>query len=417
VFGVPLGVLPHVREIDVVTLRARRRAVLHCDRRSEVETAARKKFGRALAACVRGGIDARASVTALVGAGEAEPFLEHAGYHRVVPFVRPLVLEQPGLDEPLRERLRESAVHEAARALRIQSDLVAAASLLDAAGIRWMVIKGPVLAELCYGDPLLRTYSDLDLLVDRNDFARAVEVLEAEGAELQDRNWELIERERRGQLHFRLRLGTFADVHWHLLNRESVRRSLAVSMSEAFERARSVGIAGIDVRTLDPIDTLIHVAMHATTSGGDRLLWLADVRACVVAAPLDWRELVDRARRWRVGPLVGLALDRSRRAVGTHVPDAAIGALFGDRGLRAIGAAVDAVWPPSASTGGPTPSILWAEVVRQGWAATASTAWARIARTAANRRDDSARVDRPVVVPTGDASTRERFLQSVARDA
>ncbi|BAJ28089.1 MULTISPECIES: nucleotidyltransferase family protein [Kitasatospora] len=52
---------------------------------------------------------------------------------------------------------------------------------LGAAGIRYAVRKGFPLAEGEYGDPALRRMTDLDLLIDRADAARAREVLERLG--------------------------------------------------------------------------------------------------------------------------------------------------------------------------------------------------------------------------------------------
>jgi hypothetical protein len=377
-------------------------------------------IARALVACVVGGESQPAArLDGVRHAGIVDEFLDRAAYHRVVPYVRRVLLEDADLDEALRFRLVESAVHEAARTMRIQNDLATAPALLDGAAVRWMVVKGPVLAEALYRDPSLRTYADLDLLVAAPDFRRAVEALEADGAELLDRNWELIERERRGQLHFRLRLGTFADVHWHLLNRAAVRRSFSISMPEAFARSRTVRAGGIDVRTLDAVDTLIHVGLHATTSGGDRLIWLADVRASIDAEPPDWPLLVERARAWGAGAPVALALERSRRVLGTPVPDEVIAALYGSRSLRAVGRTLDRAWPPERSSGGSTPAALWSTLLRRGWATTIGAGLERAWRGVANRgRDDEgSHAERPVVVPTGDAETRDRYLRAVTGEA
>ena len=140
-------------------------------------------------------------------------------------------------------------------------------------------MKGPVLAEHCYPAAELRTYEDLDLLVRPRDFEVTIDALEHAGFDLVDRNWALIRDERRAQLHLRLPMGTIADVHWHLLNRGSVRRAFAVPTDELFARSRTLDVAGTTVSTLGRVDTLLHLCLHATLSGGDRLIWSKDSSA------------------------------------------------------------------------------------------------------------------------------------------
>ena len=138
-------------------------------------------------------------------------------------------------------------------------------------------MKGPAIAERLYPSPDLRVYDDLDIVVAPADFSRAIDAFEASGLELLDRNWDLIRREGRGQLHLRLPLGTLADIHWHLLNREVVRNAFDVLVEPLFERARQIDLLGSPTRTLDPVDTLLHLGIHAALSGADRLLWLKDL--------------------------------------------------------------------------------------------------------------------------------------------
>ena len=98
-----------------------------------------------------------------------------------------------------------------------------------------------------------------------------------------DRNWRVIRREMRGQVHMTARFGTSADVHWHLINRASVRGSFAIDMDELFARARRVSLDGPDVLTLDPSRHAAATGLHAGLSGGTKLAWLKDIeRAAAV---------------------------------------------------------------------------------------------------------------------------------------
>ena len=379
----------------------------------------KRQLGRALAACVREDAvaDARVRLGAIVAQGGTAALASLARYHRVVPFLYLALRDVRGADPDVVGALQREYAFHTARHMRALADLSLLKESLDRRHIDWLAMKGPVLAELLYARPDLRTYGDIDVVVRRAMYERAVEALQADGWRLLDRNWELIRRERRGELHFALDHGTVADVHWHLLNRESVRRSLSLSMEEAFERAVEVNLAGSMVRTLHPVDSLAHLCIHATLSGAHRLSWLKDIERAAAAAAVSWGDVIEVCERWRASPLAAIALDRSQRLLGAPVPPEVLDRLFGSGFRRGSTRWLDAVWPPESTHGRLTPSILWAQTTRESWATTLATILRRAARAmgrvttgAPSPEGDE---DAPIMAPTGDERTRQDFFRSL----
>src|SRR5215471_13734388 len=66
-------------------------------------------------------------------------------------------------------------------ALCLTAELFHILELFATKEISALVVKGPVLAVRAYGDPAVRKYGDLDLLVRQRDIRRATEVLIASG--------------------------------------------------------------------------------------------------------------------------------------------------------------------------------------------------------------------------------------------
>jgi hypothetical protein len=60
--------------------------------------------------------------------------------------------------------------------LRLERLLCDAGGLLDDAEIEYRVLKGPLLAHTVYGNPSLRSFGDIDLLVTGRDFDRVVDL-------------------------------------------------------------------------------------------------------------------------------------------------------------------------------------------------------------------------------------------------
>jgi hypothetical protein len=339
-------------------------------------------LGAALVASVRErGEVAPPELLRVLEAGRLGPLLHLARHHRVLPFVHRELREVDGVDVETMRALDRHAVMQTANQMRIATDLAEFAALLAPLEVRWITFKGPVLAQRYYERPELRTYRDLDLLIAREDFSEVVMDLGDRGVEVIDRNWALIRRERRAQLHLTLPAGTVADLHWHLLNRAVVRDAFHIDMHGVLARTRKVVVSGVPAETLSVADTVLHLALHAALAGGDRLIWLKDLERAIATEPLDWDEAVARAFVWRAGPAVASTLERARRVLGAQVPMWVLRDLESSGARRRIGAALDRRWPPERTGGELSPAALWPQMLREGRLATAGA----IARRAARR--------------------------------
>jgi hypothetical protein len=123
-------------------------------------------------------------------------------------------------DADLVLRLTELQRALAARNLHYTSALLQVLSRLDRAGVQVLTVKGPVWAELLYGDLSLRTWSDLDLLVGLQQAVQAREVLLQMGFEDCSPQNEQSLRSRwgdTGQIALGSRkFGLVVDLHWKL---------------------------------------------------------------------------------------------------------------------------------------------------------------------------------------------------------
>jgi hypothetical protein len=366
-------------------------------------------------------------LAAVVAGADLAPLVQRGAYHGVRNLVYLSLRGLPGAEPELLAGLADRHRDTLARHLRALADLAAFAAVMDGAGIPWAVFKGPVLAERHYARPDLRQYRDLDLLVPRAAFPGAVAALRAAGIELLDRNWEVIAAQQRAQLHPVLPHGTVADLHWDLLNLAQVRSAFGVDTAGILARAVRVDVGGLTVATFDPVDTLLHVCLHAGLAGGDRLLWLKDAERVIATTELDWDVLVARAHEWGAGPVVATILLRVARLFPGVVPPGTARALA-PASLRWAARAADAVSPPERSRGPRSLGAIWTKSVR-------GTLWASLGELADKvRRGEGLRPTlaqwrsrTPVEAvdgrdplgalhPTGDDGTRARYLGDVQKN-
>ncbi|GAA2743245.1 hypothetical protein GCM10009868_16270 [Terrabacter aerolatus] len=236
------------------------------------------------------------------------------------------VRDDPSAPDALVRRLQLAYSDQVRRHMMTLGELGLVTSVLDRSGIDSLVLKGPVLSERVWPRSDMRQYGDLDLLIDGRRLGEALKVLIAAGATLVDRNWLLIRRQMRAELSLRLPHGTRLDLHWNVVNEPDLRRAFRFPTATLLERSVPAGLEGIPARTLDPVDTVLHLAYHLVHSGGHRLVWAKDFDLALRRPGVDRELLAARARLGGTELALAAAEVRSRalRAdpTGVGIPSA-----------------------------------------------------------------------------------------------
>ena len=296
--------------------------------------------------------------------------------------------------------------------MKVLGELSAIGSALDEAAIPFMVVKGPVLAEVVYPRNDLRAYGDLDLVIPRAAFPDAVSTMIDAGCDVVDRNWRVIRREMRGQVHMTARFGTSADVHWHLVNRSSVRRTFRLDMEDLFARARRVSLDGPEVLTLDPEDTLIQLALHAGLSGGVKLAWLKDIERAS-QAQVDWSQVVSRAHRYSVAEVIAVSLRRSQQSLDGAIPAEVIAELGGSRVWQGIVRGSERLSPTGRPPNQPSLARVVTRATRRGLTASVRALVARVGDDVAAQGAQLVGRRRTILASGGDERDRMAYFEAI----
>ena len=287
----------------------------------------------------------------LLARADPERLLLLARRHRVAVGLA-LALRDVDLDPVLREGLRRDLHVQTFRMMQVQVDLATVAPALDAVGCAWAVVKGPVTAATSYPRPDLRTYGDLDVLVPPTALPAVLRALEAAGAVLAAQNWPLVAGQGRTQMTLVLPQGTILDLHWHLLNRRSVREAFHWEMPPLLAGTRRLGVGTTTVPALDPSAALVHQSVHALLAGGDRLSWLWDLHLSWLHAGVDPEQVVREATAGGLGLATRVMLARSARVLGTPVPREVLAALSPEVGWPGAVSLLERLRPVPTWTGG-----------------------------------------------------------------
>jgi hypothetical protein len=180
------------------------------------------------------------------------------------------------------ETLQQAYLSGSVRALKAEAALKNAITTLRQAGINYAVLKGIAYAYLVYPEPGIRPGSDIDILVDEEQFLLARAALEKGGWRGNKKVFETmrqIENEEGfawgGSQNF-----PPLDLHWRLHSYPGMLKM--VPTKEYLENCVRVATPSLGFQSLSPDDALLNAIIHQSTIHNQelRLIWICDI-ACL----------------------------------------------------------------------------------------------------------------------------------------
>ena len=233
-------------------------------------------------------------------------------------------------------RLKRESVANSQNVLHLIGKQLRVYKLFKENDIPIALFKGPLLAQLAYGEISLRQAGDIDLLIERQYFDRARSLLESLGYEMFPR---LTPAQLASHLsnHCEIQFMrdewfTVVDLHWELAPRSFV---FKVKAEEVLSRLQSVSLAGTMVETFSAEDSVLYQAMHGAKHLWRRLEWISSLAESVRASPaLHWDTVVERATQARATRMLGLGLRLVEEFSDVRIPSHVLAALDSDRAMQ-----------------------------------------------------------------------------------
>ncbi len=197
----------------------------------------------------------------------------------------------PGIRQALADRQRAQIFF----SLRLTAELFGLLELFSSQGIEALVVKGPVLAVQAYGDPAMRSYGDLDMLVRQRNIRRATELMSAAGYAPAVSLSAIDAGRIPGQYLFsKPDSKLIVELHNDHTLRYFPRR---LPLEEFFARQIRVRVDGHDVSALSVEDELVLICIHGAKHFWERLMWIADVAALISRqTAINWERVADSAK-------------------------------------------------------------------------------------------------------------------------
>lgn len=245
----------------------------------------------------------------------------------------------------------------------LTDELVKLMGDFESAGIRAIPYKGPLIGTTIYGDLSLRSFWDLDVLVDRRDFARATNLLLSLGFRLKEEFFQERSFAKNNNL-------VEVDLHKGLTTHRWL--PLDVGFDELWERRETVALGGGSVVSLSTEDLLWILCMQVAKDGWEnnlKLVKLGDIAELLDTCRVDWQDLIERARATGTQGMVSFAFHLVHDFFGSQLPEGVMPNLAAATRIRALAQDVGArLFEDSSSEGSRRmPARHFHFLIRERW--------------------------------------------------
>jgi hypothetical protein len=201
------------------------------------------------------------------------------------------------------------------------------------AGIEAIPVKGPLLSQLAYDDPAMRSFGDVDLLLPQRFIPPAIERMLAMGFAPDLPLGALRSGKVPGEYVFR-RAGRLVELHTERTFRHYPR---PMRIEEMIGRKRQVSLDGRPVPELCLEDELVFHCIHGSKDFWERLIWVSDVAALLTKYPeIDWKKACRAAEDVGAKRMLHVGVQLASTVLGVHLPGPISKEIQGDARSRSL---------------------------------------------------------------------------------
>ncbi len=239
-----------------------------------------------------------------------------ARLHSVAPLLL-RGLHMAGL--PVPQALKACSDTAVRQSLALTRDLINATAALSAAGIPYLTFKGPTESVLAYGNPALRSYDDIDLIVEPADMEAAARVLQSLGYAIPNAGIPPYGIHPVQILLHRRETRSAIDLHscW-----TQFPRLYDLPFAQAYRHRLAVDIAGSPVQTLANEERFLFLCLHGGLHFWGKLNWICDLAWECAATGHDMSALSRRASEFGLSRSLKLGMALAHDLFGLPMPQA-----------------------------------------------------------------------------------------------
>ncbi len=256
---------------------------------------------------------------------EWHDFFDLAMQHRVLPLVYKNLRKYctDSVPQEILDRGKEIYRNNGTRNLMMTGYLARVLSLLREHGIPAMPFKGPVLAIGLYDDSSLRSFGDIDVLIQRKDLLLAVKVLATQGYlpafSLNDQQLQKLSKTDNEYPLMHNTSGISLDLQWEITGGYFPSQ---MAFEDLFKKHKTMEIGGVTLPVFSDEDLLFYLCVHGNQHTWKQLDHVCCVAGLIAKSPdLDWDAVFLTASKYKGTRMLLIALLLAQDLLGTVIPE------------------------------------------------------------------------------------------------
>jgi hypothetical protein len=249
--------------------------------------------------------------------------LEISYMHGILPLVYKTLKQHPSFPSAAQQIFKIHNLQIAQLNMKMTTELTRVVRLLDENGIKYIALKGPVLSQLIHDDTIQRQYSDLDILVKKEDIYKTGQLLydngytsEYELKFLKNKTLAYVGKDFTFQ---HKESNILIEMHWKLFLSKHI---IDLDKNLFTTPLLPVNINHYSVLTLSYEYLLVYLCLHGSKHYWERIEWIVDIDRLIRSnTSINWDEIQILCQTMRIEAMVYLGFAVSSKLLNTPIPD------------------------------------------------------------------------------------------------
>lgn len=179
--------------------------------------------------------------------------------------------------------------------------------------------KGPLLAQLAYGDITLRQYVDLDILVEENQLRQAINILKQNDYIVDEEEYKYIMKNKsifhdislyKNNIHI--------ELHWKLFSDEF---KTDIENIQIKENLSQVSISNHTLESFENEILILYLTVHGAKHRWERIEWLLDIVKIVQNQTINWDRLLELMHTTKTSKILLSTLYLCQNILDLDIPE------------------------------------------------------------------------------------------------
>lgn len=204
-------------------------------------------------------------------------------------------LSERQIDDFLEEKTATESPKDRMLGMQQIGSFLEIAKLLKKLEIEFINLKGPLLSQRIYGDPIYRYSRDFDILVEPNQVNQTLHLLQNEGFDYPDFKWPESEKRQKIALHFLNQIemvnessGLMIEIHWKLFSTRITGQKKLYNLIQ--KNVETIEFGGIELIRFSKEFELFYLIVHGGVHAWFRLKWLVDIHEMLDRKTFNWEK-------------------------------------------------------------------------------------------------------------------------------